>query len=185
MTGHRVLRTRHPQTSVRWRPRALALALALVTVAAVLALAGLSTGDLGLTPAQTWAALVTGDGTGGVVVREFRLPRVLAALGAGAALGLSGALFQTLVRNPLGSPELIGFTQGASAGAVAGIVLVGATGWALVGAATAGGAVTALAVYVLAFRRGVLGPRLVLVGIGIGAMLNAVTWWLLTRAELN
>lgn len=172
--------------SARWHPRTAVVCAALVVVAAVLVVVAVSAGDRPLAPADVVRALlgVGEDGTR-FLVMTLRLPRALAALGVGAALGVSGALFQTVVRNPLGSPELIGFTQGASAGAVAGIVLAGATGAALAGSALAGGVLTAVLVYLAAFRRGLLGTRLVLVGIGIGAMLNAVTWWLLTRAELT
>ena len=180
----RVLRLAGGRVSLRWRPRTLAVGAALAGLAAVLVLVALVLGDFPLTLREVLGALLGADGSAGVVVRDLRLPRALAALGVGAALAVSGALFQTLVRNPLGSPELIGFTQGAAAGAVAGIVLLGTAGAALAGSALAGGVVTAVAVYLLAVRHGLLGARLVLVGIAVGAMLNAVTWWLLTRAEL-
>ncbi|WP_307844937.1 FecCD family ABC transporter permease [Actinotalea solisilvae] len=172
--------------SARWQPRAALVCAALVVVAAVLVVVAVSAGDRPLAPGDVVRALLGGgdEGTRFLVV-TLRLPRALAAVAVGAALGASGALFQTVVRNPLGSPELIGFTQGASAGAVAGIVLAGATGATLLGSALAGGVLTAVLVYLAAFRRGLLGTRLVLVGIGVGAMLNAVTWWLLTRAELT
>ena len=180
----RVLRLAGGRLSLRWRPRAVVVGGTVLALAAGLVLLALVLGDFAVPLDQVWGALTGAEGPAGTVVRELRLPRALAALGVGAALAVSGALFQTLVRNPLGSPELIGFTQGASAGAVAGIVVVGLTGGALALSALGGGVLTAVAVYLLAVRRGLLGARLVLVGIGIGAMLNAVTWWLLTRAEL-
>ncbi|WP_255491719.1 MULTISPECIES: iron chelate uptake ABC transporter family permease subunit [unclassified Actinotalea] len=172
--------------SLRWRVRTLVVGAGLVLAMLALLVVAVSVGARSVAPGEVVLALLGVD-TGGssFIVRELRLPRALCAVGVGAALGMSGALFQTVVRNPLGSPELIGFTQGASAGAVAGIVLAGATGAALAGSALAGGFVAAVVVYLGAFRRGLLGTRLVLVGIGVGAMLNAVTWWLLTRAELT
>src|SRR5690625_4942268 len=142
-------------------------------------------GDFALPARDVFAALFGGgDGGAHFLVVEVRVPRALTALGVGAAFALSGAIFQSVVRNPLGTPEIIGFTQGSSAGAVAGITLAGATGIALTGWATAGGLAAALAVWFFAFRRNALGYRLIIVGIGVGAMLNAVTWWLLTRANL-
>jgi iron complex transport system permease protein len=172
--------------SWRWHPRAAVVCTAAAALLAGLVLLAVVVGDFPVPVGEALTVLVGGgEGPSTFIVRELRLPRALAAIGVGAALGMSGALFQTLVRNPLGSPDLIGFTGGASAGAVAGIVLAGVTGIALVGSAMAGGLLTAVVVYVLAYRRGVLGTRLVLVGIAVGAMLNAVTWWLLSRAELT
>lgn len=172
--------------SWRWRPRAVAVGAGLVVVLLALLVLAVMVGDFPVAFGDVVAALLgRAEGPSAFIVAELRLPRALAGIGAGAAFAVSGAIFQTLVRNPLGSPELIGFTQGASAGAVAGIVLGGATGAALAGSALAGGIATAVVVYLAAFRRGLLGTRLVLVGIGVGAMLNAVTWWLLTRAELT
>lgn len=172
--------------SVRWHPRAVVVGVVLGALVLVLVVVAVSAGERPLGAGEVVRALL-GLGEPGTrfLVVTLRLPRALCAIGVGAALGVSGALFQTVVRNPLGSPELIGFTQGAAAGAVAGIVLAGATGAALAGSALAGGVLTAVLVYLAAFRRGALGTRLVLVGIGIGAMLNAVTWWLLARAELT
>ena len=172
--------------SWRWHPRTVVVCGALAALVLVLLVVAVTVGDFPIGVGEALRSLVgRGEGSGAFIVGELRLPRALAAVGVGAALAVSGAIMQTVVRNPLGSPELIGFTQGASAGAVAGIVLAGATGVALAGSALAGGVATAVVVYLAAFRRGVLGTRLVLVGIGVGAMLNAVTWWLLTRAQLT
>jgi iron complex transport system permease protein len=109
----------------------------------------------------------------------------------GGALGLSGALLQSVTRNPLASPDLLGITAGASAAAVGVIVLGGgATGGLLASvglplAALGGGLATALLLHVLAWRDGVDGLRLVLVGIGVAAVLTAVTTWLLVRARVE
>jgi iron complex transport system permease protein len=115
----------------------------------------------------------------------------------GAALGLAGALTQTFARNPLASPDILGVNQGAAAGAVAVIVLSGATGYGgglvsgtlqevgLPLAAFGGGLLTAVVLYLLTWRHGIDGQRLVLVGIGLGAALTAVTSWLLVRARIQ
>lgn len=132
------------------------------------------------------------------VILDSRLPRALTAVVVGAALGLAGAITQSILHNPLASPDLLGITAGASVGAVAVIVGVGggaATGTlALVGvplAALGAGLVTALGIYLMAWGKnaagggsGVMAFRLVLVGIGVNAALMAVVSWLITRASL-
>jgi iron complex transport system permease protein len=119
------------------------------------------------------------------IVTELRLPRAVTAVLVGASFGISGAIFQTMVRNPLASPDIIGITSGASAAAVVAIVATNAGATAISGSALAGGVLTAVAIYALAWRKGVSGYRLVLVGIGIAAMLTSVVSYLLTQAELH
>jgi iron complex transport system permease protein len=102
----------------------------------------------------------------------------------GAAFGVSGAIFQSLARNPLASPDVIGITGGAGVVAVALIVLAGAGATVVTFGALAGGLLAAALIYGLAYRRGVLGYRLVLVGIGMAAMTTAITQYLLTRAGI-
>ena len=118
------------------------------------------------------------------IVRQLRLPRALTAVLVGAAFGLSGAIFQSLARNPLASPDIIGITAGASASAVFIIVVIGGSGYAVSVGALIGALLTATAIYLLAYRRGVSSYRLILVGIGVAAMLSAVTSYLPTRAEI-
>jgi iron complex transport system permease protein len=146
----------------------------------------LSTGDF-VVPLPDVVAALTGGGSRAMnfIVVSLRLPRALTAIGAGAALGVSGTIFQSITRNPLGSPDVIGFTEGASAGAVIALTIghAGAAGTAI--AAVVGGFGTAVAVYLLAFRGGVQGYRLVLVGVGVSATLLAVVRFLLTRADLD
>ena len=119
------------------------------------------------------------------IVHEVRLPRLLTGIGAGAALGVSGAIFQTLVRNPLASPDIIGIPAGASAAAVVAITRFG-TAPGLVAPVAVGGALAAAAlIYALAWRGAVSGQRLILVGVGVAAVLNSVTGWAMTRAEIT
>jgi iron complex transport system permease protein len=118
-------------------------------------------------------------------VVSFRLPIALTAVGAGAALGASGAVFQSVTRNPLGSPDVIGFTQGASAGAVLELTVLHGNAAQIAIGAVVGGLLTAVAVYLLAYRGGVNGYRLVLIGVGLSAMLLAAVRFLLTRADLS
>jgi iron complex transport system permease protein len=165
------------------RATAVTLVLAAATVAA--AALSISVGDfpIPLTDVLRWAA---GSGTSDsdFIIGELRLPRTLTALLVGAAFGMSGAIFQSLARNALASPDVIGITAGASTAAVALIVWTSVGTATIAGGALVGGLVTAAAVYVLAYRRGVVGYRLVLVGIGVTAMLTAATAYLLTRAEI-
>lgn len=115
-------------------------------------------------------------------VGELRLPRAVLSILAGMAFGLGGAAFQTLLRNPLASPDVIGISSGAGAAAVFAIVLLGWSGPAVSLMAVAGGLGVALAIWALAWRGGVAGARLILVGIGVSAMLQSVTAWCLSQA---
>lgn len=162
-------------------PAALAL-----TLAGALVLS-LGIGEFDVSPPDVVLALLGGGGESTrFVIEELRLPRALTAALVGAALGASGAIFQSVTRNPLGSPDVLGFLQGASAGAVLEIILLdGGTG-AVTLAAAIGGLAAALAVYGLAYREGgARDYRLILVGIGIAAMLTAVTHYLLSRTTLE
>ncbi|MDX3850648.1 FecCD family ABC transporter permease [Streptomyces sp. AK02-01A] len=165
------------------RSALVVLLLAVAALAAGVVLIG--SGDYPVSPGDVVAAL-TGNGTSGqeFIVRELRLPRVLVGLLVGAALGLGGAVFQSITRNPLGSPDVIGFGQGATVGALTVIVLFHGGAVAVAGGAVVGGTVTGVGVYLLAWRRGVQGYRLVLVGIGVAAMLTAASHYLVTKADL-
>jgi iron complex transport system permease protein len=120
-----------------------------------------------------------------MVVTEWRLPRVVMAILVGAALGVSGAIFQSLLRNPLGSPDVMGFNTGAWSGVLVAMVLFGQHLTAIALAAMAGGVLTSLVVWALAWRNGIETFRLIIIGIGIRAMLMAFNTWLLLRASLE
>ncbi|MGW5355566.1 iron ABC transporter permease [Streptomyces sp. NPDC004031] len=108
-------------------------------------------------------------------VLDTRLPRVLAALLAGAALALAGTLVQAVTRNPLADPGILGVSGGAGLGAVALVTTVPAAGpWSVAGAALAGAALAAALVFGLAARGGFGNNRLVLVGVGVSAATTAV-----------
>ena len=116
-------------------------------------------------------------------VGTLRLPRAVLAVLAGACFGLGGVTFQTLLRNPLASPDIIGISSGASAAAAFGIVILGLSGTAVSLLSITAGLLVALLIYLLSYRRGVAGMRLILVGVGIAAMLVALTNWQLSRAS--
>lgn len=163
-----------------------------VTVATVLALAALvvlslGMGDYTVGPGQVLAAVLGGgdDPLASYFVTELRAPRAVAAVAVGAALGLSGALFQTITRNPLGSPDIIGFTTGAATGALVQIIVFQTSGPAVGLGTLVGGAATAGLVRLLLGRDGLGGASLVLVGLGVGATLAALNTLLVVRASLE
>lgn len=179
-----VLRTRRG-LSIRLDGRAAAVGLTLVLLALGTGVLLVGVGNAALSPGEVLRTLA-GGGTAAqeFIVHELRLPRVLVALLVGLALGMAGAVFQAISRNPLGSPDIIGFTQGSAAGALTTIVLFQGSSVAVAGGSVAGGLVTGVAVYLLSWRGGIHGYRLVLIGIGAAAMLAAVNGYLLTQAEI-
>jgi iron complex transport system permease protein len=187
VTGTRIALQAGPfAASVRTRTVLVVLAAALLA-GAVLVI-GTARGDVDL-PLVDVVAVLTGGGErlDRFVVLGLRLPRAVVGILVGFALGVAGAITQTITRNPLASPDLLGVSAGASAAAVAAMVGAQTLG-AAVGvplAALVGGLVAGGAIYLLAWRGGLDGFRLVLVGIGIAAFFTALTHWLLVRAELN
>lgn len=160
--------------------------LMLVLVSLGVALFSLRSGAVTLDFAQVFNAL-TGSAPRNItmVVTEWRLPRVMMALLVGAALGISGAIFQSLMRNPLGSPDVMGFNTGAWSGVLVAMVLFGQHLTAITLAAMAGGILTSLIVWALAWRDGIETFRLIIIGIGMRAMLMAFNTWLLLQASLE
>ncbi|MFC7495841.1 MULTISPECIES: FecCD family ABC transporter permease [unclassified Nocardioides] len=165
---------------------------------AVLVALDLAKGDFEIPVTDVIRTLLGGGDAGQqFIVMELRLPQTLVAILTGAALGLSGALFQTFARNPLASPDILGVTRGAALGAVAVIVLSGASGYGgglITGplqtmgvplAAFTGGMLAATLLYLLSWRKGIDGQRLVLVGIGLSAALTAATSYLLVKARIE
>jgi iron complex transport system permease protein len=138
------------------------------------------------------------EGIRSTMVLQWRMPRIVAALAFGAALGASGAIFQTLTRNALGSPEVLGFSTGSYTGVLVVTVVLGAGGLVAdaeeapvlaalaslgtTGGALLGGLLTAVVVYALAYRNGMQGFRLIIVGIAVAAMAHALNTFLLLRA---
>jgi iron complex transport system permease protein len=120
-----------------------------------------------------------------MIVMEWRLPRILLSLLLGSALGMSGAIFQSLTRNPLGSPDIIGFAAGSYTGALVVILLLSGGYYQIALGALIGGVVTALVVYLLSMRHSLGGFRLIITGIGISAMLSAFNSWMIKAADLN
>lgn len=170
------------------QPRALAVFLILLALLLILSAAALSVGRTGMGLPRLFEVLLDplSAGTGERMVLNIRLPRVLTACFVGAALGVSGAVFQSVTRNPLGSPDVIGFTTGAATGALIQIVIHGQSALDVTLGAVLGGLATAIAVYLLSISNGAArGHRLVLVGIGVGAILHALNGLMLVKGELD
>ncbi|MFK0041799.1 FecCD family ABC transporter permease [Paenarthrobacter sp. NPDC090517] len=128
------------------------------------------------------------------IVMEHKLPRAVVGTMIGIAFGLAGALFQTMLRNPLASPDIIGISYGASAAAVTAIVIFGASGAVVSGAALGGALGVAAIIYAISrggsgagggSRGNAAGNRLILAGVGIAAALHAVVNFLMTRADIR
>ncbi|TXS51162.1 FecCD family ABC transporter permease [Streptomyces sp. t39] len=171
--------------SFRVDPRAALVCVLLAVAAFAAAVVLIGTGDFPMSFGDVVSTLL---GNGSVaqefIVHDLRLPRALVAVLVGACLALSGAIFQSLSRNPLGSPDVIGFGHGSTVGALTVIVLFGGGTLAVSAGAVLGGLLTGVLVYALAWKRGVQGFRLVLVGIGVAAVLTAVIHFLITKANL-
>jgi iron complex transport system permease protein len=165
--------------------RACAGAAVLAVLVLVAVTVSLTSGTAAVGPVRALAALAgAGEPADVLVVQQLRLPRLRAGLLVGAALGVSGVLLQTLARNRLATPGTVGLDDGATAFAVASVVGVSTSllpsAMALVGAATAAAVTLALA-----GGTGTSGYRFVVVGLGVGAVLGAVTNVLLVRAPID
>jgi iron complex transport system permease protein len=180
-----VWRSRRLPVSGRVDRRVVVVCAGLCGLLVVLAAVSLASGSYPVALPDVLAALAgRADAQVHMLVVEWRLPRLLLAVGCGAALALSGAVFQSLTRNPLGSPDVIGFGAGSYTGALVVMLVMGSASYALTAlGAVVGGLVTAAAVSLLAYRGGVQGFRLVIVGIGVGAMLTSINSYLLLRAD--
>ena len=159
-----------------------------VLAAVAVAVAGVSLAYGGYTVSlPDLLATLVGQGTpkDDFIVLQLRLPRVVMAILVGVAFAVAGTLFQTLFSNPLASPDIIGITTGASAAAVAAILVFGLSGFAVSVWAFVGAMVVAASIYVLSWSAGLHGSRFVLVGIAFAFFVHAVLGYLLTRADVR
>ena len=163
--------------------RQRAVPLALVMAILGLLVASLAFGSFGTAPSNVISALQGGDDS--FTVLRLRLPRAVLAVLVGACLGVAGTIFQTLLGNALASPDVIGVAQGASAGAVAAILLGGLSGVAVSLSAFAGAVIVAAIITALSWRHGIASYRFVLIGIGIAFVVQAALGYLLTRADVR
>ncbi|MFJ6655772.1 FecCD family ABC transporter permease [Streptomyces sp. NPDC091377] len=182
VTGPSTLRTvTRARLRGAYRRRLIVLTLALLVVAAfaVTLMAGNT-----FYPARDVLRVILGEQVPGAsfTVGTLRLPRAVLALTAGLSFGIAGVTFQTMLRNPLASPDIIGISAGASTAAALAIVSFSLSETAVSAVAIAAALGVALLVYTLAFRDGVAGTRLILIGIGVAALLDSVTSYVLSQA---
>ncbi|GAA3691744.1 iron chelate uptake ABC transporter family permease subunit [Nonomuraea antimicrobica] len=180
------------RASFVWRPWMVFVTLLLAAAAFLVFCRSIAVGDFPIGLPRVIATLVgRGERVDEFVIMDLRMPRALAGLVVGVALGVSGALTQSIARNPLASPDILGITGGASAVAVFLVTVSGGAAAAIAdsvglsAAALAGGLGTGLLVYFLAWRRGINGLRLILIGISVSAVTQALTIWLLATADLR
>ncbi|MEU8733645.1 iron chelate uptake ABC transporter family permease subunit [Streptomyces tendae] len=179
--GHIVLRPGRASILVHRRASFVAAVLAVLLLVAVVAY--LCVGESFVSPVEAVDVLVGRPSPDQFVVGTLRLPRLTVGLLAGAAFGVAGALVQTVARNPLASPDIIGVTHGAGAATVAAMSFgfVGHT--VLPYVSIAGGLIAALVVYLFAWRRGMQASRFVLIGIGVSVAFGSLTQLLLTKGD--
>lgn len=182
LVGHTLVRNRFFSMRLHWRTMAVCtlfagLALALFCLA-------LMVGDFPISVEQL-IAVFNGqqEGLARKIVLDWRMPRALMALLCGAALGLAGAVFQSVTRNPLGSPDIIGFSAGSYTGALVVIILLSSSYGLVALGALIGGLAAALLVYLLAYRSGVQGFRLIVVGIAVSAVLSSLNTWMMLKSD--
>ena len=177
VSGHRRVRRR----------RTLLVTSALAAVAGSLFVVTMMIGSYSLGPWEVIASALhlRDDPSVDFIVRDLRLPTAANGLAVGVALGVSGLVFQTLLANPLASPDFVGISSGASLFAVSAIVLFGAGSAVISLAAIAGALLSAGLVYVLAWRDGISGYRFILIGIGVSEFMLSITGYIVARAELN
>ncbi|NED12200.1 iron chelate uptake ABC transporter family permease subunit [Streptomyces sp. SID9124] len=180
------------RVSFVWRPWLALVTLVLAAAAFLVFCLSIGVGDFPIGLSRVIATVLgRGEQVDEFVIMDLRMPRALAGVVVGVALGVSGAITQSVARNPLASPDILGITGGASAVAVFLVTVSGGTAAAvthsigLSAAALLGGLLTGLLVYFLAWRRGIDGFRLILIGISVSAAMEAVTTWLLTSADIR
>lgn len=146
---------------------------------------------IGSSNINPWRVIQTligqGNPTETLVINMFRLPRVLMAMMVGIGLGMAGAILQGIVRNPLASPDLLGVTDGASMVAV-GIITIFAGSISLFWMPAfvfIGGMATVLVIYFAAWNNGVSPRRMILIGIGMGALLSAARTVMMTQSSID
>lgn len=179
--GHAVLRRGRASFLVHRRAAVVAVTLAVLLACTVVAY--LCVGESFVAPSEVLRVLSGRPSPDELVVGTLRLPRLVVGLLAGVAFGVAGALVQTVARNPLASPDVIGVTHGAGAATVAALSFNAVAADALPYVSVAGGLAAALLVYVFAWRGGLHSSRFVLVGIGVSVALGSLTQLLLTKGD--
>ena len=186
MNKYILFRNKTGKVSFLFEKKTIVVIIILACLLSVLLIAGLSIGSTMLNPLVVIKHLLNlGNGEHAFIIETLRLPRIILALMAGGALGVSGLIMQGIIRNPLGSPDIIGITGGASFTAVVFITYFADTlgiKW-LPLVTIAGAAVISILVYLLSWKKGVTPMRLVLIGIGMSAAMSALTTMVLVTGN--
>jgi iron complex transport system permease protein len=172
--------------------KAITISLILLAVSVVIFLVSVGSGEMYISPLEVVKTLFgNGSDMNEVVIYTFRLPRILVALLAGMSLAVAGAILQGMIRNPLASPDVLGITGGAAAAVVTFLTLFSDENHSLTIsihwlplAAFLGATITALLVYVLSWKNGMAPLRLVLIGVGISALMQACTTLLMITGPI-
>jgi iron complex transport system permease protein len=175
-----------PRLALVLHRRSVVVALVLLALLVVVMGVSVCVGQSFIPPGAAWRTVTSGGGPYDLVVNELRVPRIVLGALVGGALGVAGALVQTVARNPLASPDVIGVGHGAAAATVLALAtgVVSSPG-AMPVVSVAGGLAAAALVYVLAWRRGIQANRFVLIGVGIGVALSAIVQLYLTDSQLE
>ncbi|MFF3289297.1 FecCD family ABC transporter permease [Streptomyces sp. NPDC003023] len=163
--------------------RAAGVVFGLAALLAAVCVAYLSVGESFVAPGEVLKVVFGQPSPHELVVGTLRLPRMVLGLLVGAAFGVAGALIQTVARNPLASPDIIGISQGASALTV-GAMTFGVTSYSVLPyLSVTGGILAAALVYLFAWRGGLHATRFVLIGIGFAIALRSVTTLFMTKGD--
>jgi iron complex transport system permease protein len=172
---------------LNWRVLPVLLVLGLVSLTAIVLSVG--QGEYSIPPLEVLKTILGLQSTNldySFVINTLRLPRTLVAFGVGVGLALSGTLLQGLTRNPLADPGIIGVNAGASLAAVTLIVFVRNVPPSILPVSAFAGALTvAILIYLMAWDKASSPVRLILIGVGIAAVLNALTTLMVTFGEIN
>lgn len=182
--GRKYVRLRGP-VKLRLDVRSMTVTAIFLAVVIAISLFSLMVGTYKVSMAEVFSALF-GDMTGfkRTVVIDWRLPRVLAAIVFGAGLAVSGSIFQSITRNPLGSPDILGFSTGSYTGALIVMLVIKSMSFTSIAiGALIGGFATALIIYLFAFRKGTQGFRLIIAGIAISTVLGSINSMLLLQSK--
>ncbi|MGW2840294.1 FecCD family ABC transporter permease [Streptomyces sp. NPDC001493] len=179
--GHAVLRLGPASFLVHRRSVLVAAVLAVLLLASVVAY--LCVGESFVPPVEVVRVLLGRPSPDQLVVGTLRLPRLVVGLLAGVAFGVAGGLVQTVARNPLASPDVIGVTHGAGAATVAAMSFGFASSATMPYVSVAGGLAAAVLVYLFAWRGGLQASRFVLIGIGVSVALGSLTQLFLTKGD--
>ncbi|MGO1949402.1 MAG: FecCD family ABC transporter permease [Mycobacteriaceae bacterium] len=183
----RTVRTKF--TDNRFHIRLGVIASLFIGSAALLALIAIGIGEYPLNPAEVFQAIfgLSDERFHRIVVVEWRMPVAISAVFFGALLGIGGAVFQSMTRNPLGSPDIIGFDAGSLTAVTVTMLVIGSTAyWNIAFAAIIGGVITAFLVFAMARKnKTVQSFRLIIVGIAVSATLGSLNAYLITRADVE